>query len=286
MDIIKENFKLYNKIDEYTVLCDDGQKRPASITITKKDEDVIIKNDNKGIGVYRKKFIDVLSPDKIDSRMFWKEATSKFPLVSISGCDPNIKTIAEANLATFNFARLLGALDVVKEFFDLDKKTRILEIGPGFGGFQERLAYNYSDENYYAIDVNPLFNHPRLFETDGKTIPNNIPDSMDIVYSINVFQHLSKNQRTAYYKQAYDILKRKGVFIVGSFVETTKNKSWPVWGCKDYRGNNYINFFRQFTPVDNEIELIYELSDLGFDVKPISTIADKCNYLSYKCTKV
>ena len=160
-----------------------------------------------------------------------------------------------------------------------------MEIGPGYGIIYAMLNHRYPDIQYYGIDVNPLFDCPTLYHTDGSYITDKIPNDLDIVYSYNVFQHISKKQRTKYYQQIYSKLKEGGEFHFGNFVMTKENKDWRVWGVKDEDENYYISFFKQYTLVDQYDELIKELEDIGFKVEDCTCFPDKCHYLNFKCVK-
>jgi len=287
---IKKNFELYsNKTEsDFWVITQNGNKVPTLTTlITKEDEDkIVVTNVDEGYTVYKKEFVDELSPDNIDSREFWKTATDNFPLFSIVGGIQPFSTIEEVNNSTTLMARQFGCIDALNDEFRRNINLRMLEIGPGHGNIKNLLAKNSLDDNYYAIDVCLLFEHPRLYQTDGKNIPDTIPYPMDLVYSVNVFQHLSKAQRTSYYKQIFEILKDGGVFIFGMFVVTDGNKNWPCWGTRDDNGGLYCNFFKQLTKIDHIKELMSELYDIGYsEIEQINPYADKIHYLTFKVTK-
>lgn len=286
---IKKTFELYaNKTEsDYWILDPNGNKVPTQVTILSQDDsDKILFDKNSGYHVYKKEFIDELSPDNIDSREFWKTATDNFPLFSIAGGVHTFKTIDEVNDSTTVMAHQTGCLGVLANEFNFNPKLKMLEIGPGHGNVKNLLAKNGLDDNYYAIDVNPLFEYPRIYQTDGKNIPDSIPYPMDIVYSVNVFQHLSKAQRTSYYKQIFEVLKDDGIFIFGMFVITEQNKNWPCWGTRDEQGDFYCNFFRQLTKIDHIDELMKELSDIGYtEIEQINPYSDRTHYLTFKVTK-
>jgi len=284
-DLLKNNFAIYGKKaeNEYWLKVN-GQRVPTLSTITMPDEeDLFIRTDE--CTVFKAEFIERLNPDNIDSCKFWKMATKKFPLFSIAGGIQTITTIEQANDATLVMAQWLSALGPVGMVFEENKDAKILEIGPGHGGFYNHFNKCYGDKNYYAIDVNPLFEHPRLFKTNGRKIPSTIPFNLDVIYSMNVFQHLSKAQRTAYYKQSWMALKTGGIFVFGMFVLTEENKDKPLWGSRDENGRCYCSFFRQLTPIDTEDELLTELIDIGFEVEQLSDVNEQTNYFTYKCTK-
>lgn len=287
---IQKNFELYsNKTEsDYWIIGPDGQKVPTQNTIFTKEDlgKIVAINEGEAYTIYKKEFVDELSPDNIDSREFWKMATDKFPLFSIAGGIQPLKTIKEVNESTTRMAHQLGCLTALSNEFENNPNLRMLEIGPGHGNIKNLLVENGLDSNYYAIDVNPLFEHPRVYQTDGKTIPDTIPYPMDLVYSVNVFQHLSKAQRTSYYRQIFEVLKEGGVFIFGMFVITEYNKNWPCWGTRDDKGGFYCNFFKQLTKIDHIEELMGELSDVGYSkIEQINPYADKTHYLTFKVTK-
>jgi SAM-dependent methyltransferase len=229
-----------------------------------------------------------LSPDTIDSREFWREAHKDFSLFSI--CGHPVKDRKEANEVNTAIAKRSGALDCLVDTINniISGKRRhasMLEIGPGFGNIYELVK----DEHaviYTSIDVYPAFDHPRMYQTDGKTIPWHIT-SMDIAYSCNVFQHLSKSQRSSYYKQIYNRLNEGGVFIFNMFVRSEENKKLPLWGVRDESGRYYTQFFRQLTEVDELDELTKELNEIGFEVEILTPERQRIqhNVLTFKCSK-
>jgi SAM-dependent methyltransferase len=288
IDVIDKTFELYNNKTESDYWINNGDERiPTQATVFTKEDIGLYKvyrqEDNRDIIVYENEFVERLSPDNLDCCKFWKTATDKFPLFSIAGGIQTIQTIDELNNISLCSASALGVLKVVDYIFQENKKAKFLEIGPGHGGLQQAIAKYHGDDNYYAIDVNPLFKHPRIFQTDGKTIPDTIPCELDCVYSVNVFQHLSKAQRTSYYRQIFTALKTGGLFVFGMFVINDQNKDWPVWGTRDVNGKVYCNFFKQLTEVDWEENLVKELTDLGYKVMAIPDTRDKSHYLCYIC---
>lgn len=238
-----------------------------------------------GITYVKKEFIKKYHPDNIDVSEFWRLATKHFPHFSVAGGNSGCKTKEECNYTTLKMAERIGPLRELFQTLNEDNSANMLEIGPGYGNICYWINEHFPLINYYAIDVNPLFEWPTLMQTDGKTIPDGVVDNLDIVYSYNVFQHLSKKQRTSYYKQIHDKLRVGGVFYFGMFLVTKENKDWPCWGVKDYSGRNYCHFFKQFTEVDTEEELIEELNSIGFSYQNITKHADKHNGHAFKCVK-
>lgn len=290
VDLIEKVFDLYsNKTESDYWIIHNGERVPTMcpiVTYDDEDNGVILKLSDKII-IYTPEFINALSPDNIDSNYFWKVATNKFPLFSIGGGILNIKTINELNHISSDMAFKLGVIKPIEILLNHNRNARILEIGSGHGNFQKILEHSsFGDSNYYAIDVNPLFSHPRIFQTNGKSIPSDIPYPLDAVYSMNVFQHLSKTQRTSYYKQIYVSLKEGGIFVFGMFVITKNNRTKTLWGMRDHNDNFYCHFFRQLTIIDTEEDIKRELNNIGFSVENLSPLEEDVHYLTFKCTKI
>lgn len=237
------------------------------------------------VSLIKKEFINKLHPDNLDSRDFWKEATTHFPYYSIAGGQSGCKSPEECNDMNLKMADYIGMLPYLNRAVENYTNPKVLEIGPGYGNICYWLQDNHPTTDYYGIDVHPLFDWPTLYQTDGSTINEEVPDKLDIVYSCNVFQHLSKTQRSSYYKEIWDKLAPGGVFYFGMFVLTEENKNWPVWGMKDYNGRYYTGFFKQYTEVDHIDELRKELEEIGFIFQNISWREETTNSLTFQCVK-
>ena len=226
--------------------------------------------------------IDRLSPDTININKFWEKSVNAYPFVSIVG-HSNVNTIEEANAATLNnlHAHLKGPNVVSYSWNKNQEDFKILEIGPGYGGFC-KWVNNYPNTKYYGIDVNPLFEYPTLYKCDGRNIPSQIPNNLDVVYSYNVFQHLSKKQRTSYYEQIFLALKPGGIFTFSNFVVTPTNFDGPYWGHADKNGNFYTIFFNQYTLIDKIDELKKELEYIGFDLQVLVEFQNSCSFAAIK----
>jgi len=310
---IVECFKVYKKKkkDEYTIAINNGHEviphyfihkardkgRHSSKPLISKEEFDKLKAEAGGgpvivpsITIVDDHIVERLSPDNIDSRDFWKKAVETFPLFSICGGAPEEYTVEGANEMNLKMHVGIGAFGRLIEFLneEIERKnqTQMLEIGPGYGNVCKQIEQGAQFVTYHAIDVHPLFEHPRIYQTDGNTIPDEIPSRLDVVYAINVFQHLSRKQRSAYYQQIYDRLVPGGVFIFGMFVMTPENEDWPVWGLKDKKGNYYTQFYRQLTEVDRIEDLKSELEGIGFQFENVSLHEDKSNALTFRCTKI
>lgn len=210
--------------------------------------------------------IDKFNPDKIDSKYFWKYAVEKFPQFSISTY-PECRSDEDVNRANFNASIWTGFYHKLKSKIESKNNCKILEIGPGYGSLFYPLTKKYSNIIYYAIDLNKLFYYDGLFECDGKSIPKEVGSDFDLIFAFNVFNHLSKKQRTSYYKSIYKNLKEGGKFIFTNFLLMKEDDlSRNFLDYFDSKGNYYNNFLSQFIIIDFYEDLADELNDLGFSI--------------------
>lgn len=276
---IKKNINRFKKLEEKKgyktkigALQENKRALLPLVYLNKKEKDKYILSTEKVFGkdwthvrdIISDEIIEKYSPDNIDINKFWKESVDAYPFVSICGF-ANVDNINEANAATLNgIHSYFGGLQTVKSVWEQNQDCfRILEIGPGYGGFYNWVK-NLPNTSYYGIDVNPLFECETLYKCDGRNIPSDVPMNLDVVYSYNVFQHLTKKQRTSYYKQAYLVLKPGGVFTCALFAVTPNNFDGPYWYISDKNGNFYCAFFNQLTVVERIEDLKSELEDIGF----------------------
>lgn len=294
---IKKNINRFKKIEEkkgFKTKYEDiseGKSLLPLIYLNKKEKDKYILSTEEVFGknwkhlrdVFSEDIIEKYSPDNIDINKFWKESVDAYPFVSICGY-ANVNNINEANASTLNgLHSVLGGLHVAKSIWEQNQDDfKILEIGPGYGGFHNWVK-NFPNTSYYGIDVNPLFECETLYKCDGRNIPPQIPLNLDVVYSYNVFQHLTKKQRTSYYKQAYLVLKSGGVFTCSLFVVTPNNFDGHYWHMSDKDGNFYCGFFNQLTVVDRIENLQKELEEIGFE---FIVVREHRNCLSFAAIKV
>jgi len=228
------------------------------------------------------------SPNYMDSNHFWKKAVKNFPSFSIAGSD-KFENVDEINEATTHNLHL--RFNMIREFLNdcyrSNKGIDLLEIGPGFGGMYHFFRDNLPNIWWRGIDVNCLFKHPNLYRTNGHQIPEKVP-SMDVIYSINVFQHLSNEQRQSYYTEAYNKLREGGTFIFGMFAVTDENEHEVrpngnrLFGVKDEDGTYYSTFLSQLTPVDRLEEAVNKLLHVGFKDIIVDNIS---NYYIFKGKK-
>ena len=288
--VIRKHFKKYKdlKIDEMSIKLKKGVYRGDSFMV---EPDMKIKTLTRGGNrtVVSKNIVNRLSPDKVDSNYFWKKAVNSFPMLSISA-SPNKKTIKELNEASLKGNHIAqGTLDLMDDLLIENSKSTMLEIGPGYGCIKEYIDEVYIDNsiNYYAIDVNPLFKYSKLYKTDGKTISKKIPNKLDLIYSVNVFQHLSNKQRTSYYKQIEERLNEGGKFIFSMFIVTPENENLmggnsKLFGFRDRDKNYYCNFFSQLTKVDKIEDLFEEFSNYSMGLQVHGVEGDRGVFIATK----
>ena len=89
-----------------------------------------------------------------------------------------------------------------------------------------------------------MFYYDGLYECDGKSIPKQVGENYDIIFSINTFNHIGKKQRTSYYKDVYKKLKKGGTDLYNNYLiyEQNQNRN-DLWSYQDECGNVYSDFF-------------------------------------------
>lgn len=229
------------------------------------------------------KAIKILSPDHINAKIFWEKIVDNFPYISIIGDKKVYKNIDLLHKASFS---------IIKNFHEdlckyINSNSSVLEIGPGYGSTLKYILDHINSQydhinNYYMLDLIKLFNHLNLHIGDGYNLNKELYN-FDFIFSFNCFQHLSKTQRSNYYKDIYNGLKDGGCFLFNMFLETEENKYKEYWGFKDKNGRNYTMFFNQLTEVDHEEELKEELKLIGF--KKIEIFNTVQNVFGIKCFK-
>lgn len=212
-----------------------------------------------------KEDIEKLNPDKINSKYFWKYAVEKFPNFSMSTF-PECKKDDDVNRANLNSAIWSGFYHKLEAQILRNNNSKILEIGPGYGSLFYPITKKYNNCLYYAIDINKFFYYDGLIENNGKSIPKELGNDFDLIFSFNVFNHLGKKCRTSYYKNVYKKLKHEGKFIFTNFLISESNNNKKFWDYIDEGGNFYTNFLSQLTIVDKYEDLADELNDIGFSI--------------------
>ena len=217
--------------------------------------------------VVTKEAIKRFHPNNIDNRDFWFESRLRFPLLSV--CGQESSNIIEANRNTLTLPQNNGFLDRIKQDIRLsDDKLNFLEIGFGYGNIFHEIG---GECNYFGIDYivpRGLKKNKNLIEITESGIPSQFlgKNIFDIVYSVNVFQHCSQEDRFKYITQSYDALKPGGILMFTQFVMTEENKNELYWGIVDEHGRGYTHFFNQLTECDREEEILRHIESVGFKV--------------------
>lgn len=215
--------------------------------------------------ILKEKAIERFHPNNINNKEFWVECRKNFPLVSVSGAPS--KNIAEVNEKTMEIPLYTGILDAINTLIESSKtKLSMLEIGFGYGNmfFELKDKLNYTGIDY--IVPNTLKKYKNFIEINQSGIPDYFLDEnlFDIVYSVNVLQHCSQDDRFEYIRQAYRALKSGGHMIFTMFLITQGNKNGKYWGCVDNKGRAYTQFFNQLTECDWDWEFDSFVRKVGF----------------------
>ena len=272
-----DSFEMFNmlkyKTDEYFMkgkfLGHPGKRVPVngfnSIYAEKLHEEVI-DHENSQTVVVKDVAVERFYPTNINNKEFWVEAKKNFPYLSV--CGSPSKSIKEVNSNTMRMPKMFGFLDKFDELIEeSEEKLSVLEIGFGYGNvffdFKERCDYIGID---YSIAPS-LKRYKHFIEIEESGIPEYLFDNkFDVVYSVNVLQHCTQEERFNYFKQAYDILKPGGHMMFTLFLHTDENKNkHEIWGIKDKNGRYYTQFFNQLTEVDFSYELSSVLKEIGFN---------------------
>lgn len=98
-----------------------------------------------------------------------------------------------------------------------DRPLGILEIGCGPGRLLRRLAARHPDDVFYGIDISP-----EMLALAGEWPPNvsvfttdeNLSGLFDVIYSIEVFQHLTHEEKFGYLEDIRAMLAKGGLGLV------------------------------------------------------------------------
>jgi hypothetical protein len=287
---INEMFKLYDSLrdmDNEYVLNINGNKVHSNTSLISLQKNTIYKNKthfydkNQGLckSVLRNKTLKRFHPNHINNKQFWSMAKTKYPLLSVCGCES--KDIDDCNEQTLGSVLRCGALQHICDYFKVNTFMNILEIGYGHGNLYYWLdghfnkKFSYTGIDYYKNERLENLDQFKIIEKSG--IPDYVSnDSLDIVYSYNVLQHCSQKDRNDYFMQSYSKLKSNGIFIGAMFMETDENTDKPYWGYEDVNGRKYCGFFNQFTEVDTMDEFKTIVTNIGYNILEI-----KNNYTNH-----
>ena len=220
---------------------------------------------------------------------FWRECKREYPLHSVAGgltySTPEIISRCEEQQVP-HFAPKLKP--------EPNKKLKVLEIGYGYGGAAKR--FHALGFDYYGIDYvssgKPNKRYGKFIEISKSGIPKDILDKGEqfcLVYSENVFQHLTHKQRLEYYHQAHKILKPGGMLYLKMFTCNDSEYENHKYD-DDNKGKPYCcHFFGVQTSVPKIKQVNRILKRIGFapidDVKHTQTSDPRTNYTTFKYVK-
>ena len=217
-----------------------------------------------GISVYdwKSEEIDNL-PKDFDWQEFWKDCKEYYPLHSVSG-----KTTTIYNIITWEENKV--PMNWIKNNIRKKKNPSVIEIGYGFGGAAktfEKNGFKYKGIDYVSSDKENA-DSDKFIEITTSGIPEKllVENSVDLVYSTNVFQHLTKEQRIQYYEEAYKVLKKGGLFYFDLF-SRNEDEFQKRYTEEEIKNLSYAtNFFGVHTSVPYEKDVLETLEKIGYKI--------------------
>lgn len=235
---------------------------------------------------------DIDNPDFGDGDWadFWRVAKEEYPLHSVyggaSGDSPAIIKKSESDMVKKHLRLIYWddnetSTGLINFPFFIEGK-KVLEIGYGFGGagkFMIESGADYRGIDYCSSDKS-LLDGPFYEIKESGIPPELVPDGgFDLIYSYNVFQHLTQKQRFEYIEQAARYLKPDGVLFFSVFERI------PGQGLRDTYS---ATFFNVHTKVDEPKELQGFLGESGFtfehSTRPICGETREAMYVCRKKT--
>ncbi len=206
--------------------------------------------------------IELLSPDHIDNGAFWRVAEELFSTDPVSNCVTgqdklDVRSQTEANrinMGLYHGYGITGVFEAIMIYHGPDVAPKVLEIGPGYGGFRDWLKARMPGARYHAADCYPRI--PEAVQTTAGGLLSVIPkvEPYHIVLSCNVFQHLSVKQRRTYYTDIASCLPDRGLFIVSSFYDNGATRS-----DRDPEGRIWCRHYGQYTQIQTRADICADL---------------------------
>lgn len=205
--------------------------------------------------------IDLLDPDTIDNRDFWLVAEKIFGTDAVSNC--GFKELFSKDQANKNNLGILyssGFISLIDFYHRFNSSLNVLEIGPGYGGFKNYIQ-SRTNFNYFGADVYPKIEGIDQNNPNGLLSDQTLSRKYNLILSSNVFQHLSVNQRRAYYRDVSRIASPNFVFM------------FNMWAPKDLKGVDldskgraWTRHYGQFTQIQT-IEEVFDDLRLYFKIQ-------------------
>lgn len=221
-----------------------------------------------------------LNDDNIDLNELW-EIARKIDKVSIVGGNlvDNNEDVDTINYYANKLATNIGAGPnlslMINSYLESNKtKPNVLECGAGYGNIHKTYK-NYC--NYYGFDVVKSFDECII--SDGKSIPEELykKDFYNIVYTCNVFQHVSLKNKENYIKNFSDVLSKGGSLILSTNLHNLNA------AIKDSIGNTYCYTVGQLTKLDKIDDFHKTLTDNGFYIRMLTQRYD--GFTCFICEK-
>lgn len=226
--------------------------------------------------------VDLLSPDRIDNGAFWRLAEELFQTDPVINCQMGTPfSIEEANkraMDMYHMCGFTGRLLAMRRQL-ADRKPSLLEVGPGYGAFRSWLATNIPNVEWIGMDVYPKCVGCQELPANGCLPPmaKYVP-ALDTVFSNNVFQHLSFDQRRAYYRDVYRLLAPGGLFMFNMMLD--RGGDHPM---RDVFGHHWCRHYGQFTRIERYEDAIQGPLNAGFVIEAVTTT--NWSWITLTCTK-
>ena len=231
--------------------------------------------------------IDLLSPDAIDCRAFWRVCDELFgtdPVCNVAlaprvGALPyDIATPLDANRMNLRLAKSLGITAFLEE--TAQQRLNVLEIGAGYGSLKHFIE-TQTNHNYVGVDAVPRIAGVLEVTADG-LLPRDLvaqnQGKFSYVIATNVFQHLSERQRQQFTLDAQELLHDGGLFIFNLTLDSGKAPAY----MRDASGKAWTDHYGQFTLMPTA-DLVYGRLRAGFDILYVTQRYD--SLFNFVCQK-